>query len=345
MPSKLKGARKERKEGFEDGDGPAPDVVAAPAAAPSDAAATPAAAPANAAADATAKRTTVTVPPGVVGGDSIRLTLSNGEKVVVEVPAELSEGQTFSYELPSASAGPRRFVGTAAFDFSAEEGELSLQKDDKVIVFPDLVGPAGWWVATNNFTKSFSLKDIGLVPCDFLADPLVPATPQDAVSTVSIEQVPAKGTLWARVLYNFEAKYDHELSVKPGQMLRVHPPSLAPIGWALVDRPPDRGIVPPNFFIILPDKQQALQGKAVADSQAAGVAMPAPIDADPSSFGVGPVGRNLMLVGFAVLVAGVFAAVAKAATPEQLAPHLIPLPQGYTPADAARAFATGRRDT
>ena len=33
----------------------------------------------------------------------------------------------------TTNQAPRRFIGTAAFEFSAEEGELSLKKDDKVI--------------------------------------------------------------------------------------------------------------------------------------------------------------------------------------------------------------------
>tara|TARA_B110001452_G_scaffold258928_1_gene254684 strand:+ start:1764 stop:2249 length:486 start_codon:yes stop_codon:yes gene_type:complete len=90
----------------------------------------------------------------------------------------------------TTNQAPRRFIGTAAFEFSAEEGELSLKKDDKVIVFPDLVSPAGWWVATTNFTDTFTLQDIGLVPCDFLADPIMPASAEDAVPAVKLEVRP-----------------------------------------------------------------------------------------------------------------------------------------------------------
>lgn len=131
--------------------------------------------------------------------------------------------------------------------------------------------------------------------------------------------------MWARVLYDFKSEFDHELSVKPGQMLQVHPASLAPMGWALVDRPPDRGIVPPKFFLILPEKQQALQEKAVADSKASGAPMPAPIEADPAYYGVGSTGRNVLMAVFILCLAMVVGFMYRATKANQLPPHLIPI--------------------
>lgn len=128
--------------------------------------------------------------------------------------------------------------------------------------------------------------------------------------------------MWARVLYEFRAEYQHELSVKPGQMLQVHPASLAPLGWALADRAPDRGIVPPKFFLILPEKQQALQEKAVADAQASGTPQPAAIAADPASYGVGGTGRSVLMAVFIALLAVVFYFVYQASKREELPPHL-----------------------
>ena len=167
---------------------------------------------------------------------------------------------------PAASTtstdGVQAFASVAAFAFEPEmDGELPLQKGEQVYVFPEIVTSPGWWLAAVDGQPA-----PGLVPCEFLR-PLSAYRPEGAPPPPEVPEMAKGATLWARVLYQFDAELDAELSASAGQIVQMHAPAVAPTGWAYVQRyamEPGAGLVPLSFLLPLPPQQQLAADEQLA---------------------------------------------------------------------------------
>ena len=104
------------------------------------------------------------------------------------------------------------------------------------------------------------------MPCDFLR-PLNPYRAEGAPPPPGPADLAEGATLWARVLYQFDAELDAELSASAGQIVQMHAPAVAPTGWAYVQRyamEPGAGLVPLSFLLPLPPQQQLAADEQLA---------------------------------------------------------------------------------